>query len=172
MLLFFHLLINFYAIESMVPKAKAINSVHPLHVSTLDVNYGSEGRLEVVCTIFTDDFESALSEHFSAKTDLSAPALHEKMNVFVKKYIDDHLLISSNSKTAALQYLGFEKDREAVNVYLESEKIPVPQKIEVQISLLYNIFKDQMNILHVTVNNKRNSTKLDFPQRNSVFEYK
>ncbi|MHB1177811.1 MAG: DUF6702 family protein [Daejeonella sp.] len=156
----------------MEPIRSTVDRFHPLHVSTLDVNYGSEGRLEVICTIFTDDFESALSAQFSAKTDLSSPAIHEKMDILVKKYIEDHLLISSNSKIANLRYMGFEKDREVINVYLESDKLPLPQKIEVQVSFLYNIFKDQMNILHVTVDKKRHSTKLDFPQKNTVFEYK
>ncbi|WP_175270539.1 DUF6702 family protein [Mucilaginibacter humi] len=33
---------------------------HPLHVSTTDINYNAkEGKLEVTCTIFTDDFEAA-----------------------------------------------------------------------------------------------------------------
>ena len=77
-----------------------------------------------------------------------------------------------NSKAVNLQYLGFEKNREAVNVYFESTKLPIPQKIEVQTSLLYNIFSDQMNIIHMTVNKKRHSTKLDFPQKNAFFEYK
>ena len=172
MLLFFHLLLSAYLFDGIDRPGSTADNLHPLHVSTVDVNYNSEGRLEVICTFFTDDFESALSKHFSSKTDLSSPPLHEKMDPIVKNYIEHHLLISVNSKAVNLQYLGFEKNREAVNVYFESVKLPIPQKIEVQTSLLYNIFSDQMNIIHMTVNKKRHSTKLDFPQKNAFFEYK
>jgi hypothetical protein len=172
MLLFFHLLLSAYLFDGIDRQGVTSNNLHPLHVSTVDVNYNSEGRMEVICTFFIDDFESALSKHFSSKTDLSSPPLHEKMDAIVKKYIEDHLLISVNSKAVNLQYLGFEKNREAVNVYFESTKLPIPQKIEVQTSLLYDIFSDQMNIIHMTVNKKRNSTKLDFPKKNAFFEYK
>lgn len=172
MLLFFQLLLSSYLFNGIDHSQSSANNLHPLHVSTVDVNYNSEGRLEVICTFFIDDFESALSKQFSSKMDLSSPPLHEKMDAIVKKYIEDHLLISVNSKAANLQYLGFEKNREAVNVYFESAKLPIPQKIEVQMSLLYNIFNDQMNIVHVTVNKKRSSTKLAFPQKNAFFEYK
>jgi hypothetical protein len=35
----------------------------------------------------------------------------------------------------------------------------------VQVSLLHNLFDDQINIVHITVNGVRKSEKLDYPEK-------
>jgi len=147
-------------------------NMHPLHVSTLEVTHNAiEKKLEVVCKIFTDDFEAALAKQHKVKTDLSAPAKHGAMDILVKKYILSNLQISSNSRTTSLSYLGFEKDKEFVYVYLETETAAQLKKIDVQVSFLHNLFNDQINIVHVIVNGKRRSTKLDFPKKDMGFTF-
>ncbi len=39
-----------------------------------------------------------------------------------------------------INYLGFEEDKESVNVYLESEATEMPKKVETAVSLLYSFF--------------------------------
>lgn len=161
--LFFQFLLNCTLLNAASTSAVAL---HPLHLSTLELTHNSgENTLEVVCKIFTDDFEAALAKQYQVKTDLSAPAKHEAMNSLVKKYILGNLRIKSNSNITALNYLGFEKEKEFVYVYLESGKVAPPKNIDVQVSFLHNLFNDQINIVHVTVNGKRRSTKLDFPKK-------
>lgn len=139
---------------------------HPLHVSTTDISYNAQdSKLEVTCTIFTDDFELALEKQFHAKTDLQKPAMHAAMDVLVKNYMNAHLHIKTNT-AALINYLGFELNREAINVYLESEKTTPPKKIDAEISLLHNIFDDQLNIVHMTINGIRKSGRIDYPNRN------
>ena len=64
-----------------------------------------------------------------------------------------------------INYLGFEEDKESVNVYLESEATEMPKKVETAVSLLYSFFDDQMNIVHIIVNGERKSSKLNYPDR-------
>lgn len=171
--LFFQFLLNLSVFTPWVSSEVTLNKgMHPLHVSTLEITHNSgENRLEVVCKIFTDDFEAALTKQYKVKTDLSAPAKHGAMDILVKKYILNHLQISTNSRLTPLDYLGFEKDKEFVYVYLESEKGVPLKKIDVQVSLLHNLFNDQINIVHVTVGGKRRSTKLDFPKKDIGFSF-
>ncbi|QJD95061.1 hypothetical protein HH214_03800 [Mucilaginibacter robiniae] len=137
---------------------------HPLHVSTSDISYnGQDNKLEVTCTIFTDDFEQALAKQYNTKTDLTKPTMHTAMDALVKNYINSHLHIRSGAGTIVLNYLGYEIDREAVNVYLESNKLPVIKKETADVSLLHNLYDDQINIVHMTVNSVRKSTKLEYP---------
>lgn len=139
---------------------------HPLHVSTTDISYNAgDKQLEVICTIFTDDFESALSAQYHIKTDLAEPKLHSKMEEWVKKYIVAHVQISASGKPLVFHYVGFEKASESVNVYLESNPVLPPKKLDAQISILHNLYDDQMNIVHMTVGGKRKSTKLDYPDK-------
>jgi hypothetical protein len=96
---------------------------------------------------------------------LQKAAMHGAMDILVKNYLAAHLQVKANNMIAPLNYLGFEVDKEAVNIYLESEKTHLPKKINVEVSLLHNIFDDQINIVHITVNNVRKSGKVIYPER-------
>jgi hypothetical protein len=146
-----------------------MTSLHPLHLSSMDINYTTKpGTLEISCRLFTDDLEDALKKQFKVPTDLSAPAKHKAMDELLKKYIAMHLKFQANGKPLAIHYLGFEKDREAVIVYIESVPIKSLKKLEVYNTLMYDLFDDQTNIMHVVVNGKRKSDKLDYPETKAV----
>ncbi|MBD1391709.1 DUF6702 family protein [Mucilaginibacter glaciei] len=139
---------------------------HPLHVSTTDVSFNAQdGQMEVICTIFTDDFETALEKQFHTKADLNKADMHKAMDVLVKNYVDSHLQLKTGTAPLALNYLGFEINREAVNVFLESAKMTAPKRIDAEISLLQNVYDDQLNIVHMTVAGNRKSAKLDYPNK-------
>jgi hypothetical protein len=140
--------------------------MHPLHISTTDVTYNAQdNKLEVICTVFVDDFESALSKEYHTQPDLLKPAARAAAEALVKKYIAEHVIIKPNQNAAALNYLGYEIKDAAVNIYLESDKTPAFKKIDVDISLLHNLYQDQINIVHITVNGARKSDKLEWPNR-------
>ena len=158
------LLINFLSCLSLLVSAGGAK-LHPFHVSTSDISYNQkEQKIEVTCSIFTDDFESTLKRDYSAKADLSNKAVHKAMDALVKRYINENLEIRPAGKAVALQYIGFEQDKDAVNIYLESPKTPVFKKIEVENSIMLDVFPDQMNIVHITVNGERKSYRLDYPE--------
>jgi len=139
---------------------------HPIHVSTSNIEYnGKDNKFEVICTLFTDDFEDALAKQYHAKTDLSKPEMHTAMDALVKQYIAANLFINADNKVVKLNYLGFEINREATDVYLESDKMPPVKKVDVDVSLLYSLFDDEMNIVHVIVGGTRKSEKVNYPDK-------
>ncbi|MBE7176895.1 MAG: hypothetical protein INR69_10840 [Mucilaginibacter polytrichastri] len=143
--------------------------VHPLHVATTDISYNAgDKKLEVVCTLFYDDFEEVLSRSFKGRADLSAEAQHHKMDNWVKRYVLAHVQVMPSGKTINLNYVGFEKVREVVNVYFETEPVSPPKMLRANVSLLHDLFNDQMNIVHMTVNGVRKSTKLDYPDKQAT----
>ncbi len=73
--------------------------------------------------------------------------------------------LKSDNQFVSINYLGFEEEVESVNIYLESEPIKTPKKVETAVSMLYNLFDDQINIVHIIVNGKRQSHKLNYPDR-------
>lgn len=148
------------------PGRPPVRVFHPIHVSTANIEYNKQDKkLEVTCTIFTDDFEAALAKQYNAKTDLNKPDMHATMDALVKSYMNSNLHIKTGRVPVKLNYLGFEINREATDVYLESDVIASVKKVEVEDSLLHNLFDDQINIIHITVNGIRKSEKLDFPDK-------
>lgn len=139
---------------------------HPLHVSTTEVNFNAkEKTLEISTRIFSDDFEAILIKLYKQKTDLTNPALKAQMDALIKKYMSAHLQVKANGKIVNLNYIGFEIDHEATNVYLEAEKISNLKSAEVSSSILYDMFDDQMSIVHLVKGSTRKSSKILYPDK-------
>ncbi len=156
----------FCVFASTVTPEKHVVNTHPIHVSTTNISFNKQdNKLEIICTIFTDDFEAALVKQYNKKTDLNKTEMHSAMDVLVKNYIASHLQIKVSPSALPLNYLGFEINKEATDVYFESDEIAPVKKIDVDDSLLHNLFDDQINIVHITVNGIRKSEKLDYPDR-------
>jgi hypothetical protein len=152
--------------SAALPVKHPAKAMHPIHVSTTNIEYSAkDGKLQVICTIFTDDFEAALAKQYHAKIDLTKPEMHKAMDALVKAYLIANLQIKTGAMPVNLNYLGYEINREATDVYLESDKVTAVKKISADASLLHNLFDDQINIVHMTVNGVRKSEKLDFPDK-------
>ena len=160
------LLYCYIFLGALLPAKRPGEAFHPIHVSTTNIEYNTkDNKLEVICTIFTDDFEAALAKQYHAKTDLNKADMHAAMDALIKNYIALNLQIKTGDIPAKLNYLGFEINREATDVYLESDKIQIPKKVDVEVSLLYNLFDDQINIVHIIVNGVRKSEKVNYPDK-------
>ncbi|TCD11505.1 hypothetical protein EZ449_04375 [Pedobacter frigidisoli] len=139
---------------------------HPLHVSTTEVNFNAKDKtLEVSCRIFSDDFEAILAKTYKQKTDLSNAAMKVAMDNLIKKYITTHLQLKTNGKPVTMVYVGFEIDHEATNIYLEVDKITAVKSLEVSDTILYDMFDDQMSIVHLVKGTTRKSTKILYPDK-------
>ncbi|SDC79663.1 DUF6702 family protein [Pedobacter soli] len=145
---------------------------HPLHVSTTEVNFNAKDKtLEISCKIFSDDFESILARLYKQKTDLSNPNMKTAMDELVKKYLLSHLQVKANGKATTLNYIGFEIDHEATNIYLEVEKVSAVRSIEVNNTILYDLFDDQMSIVHIVKGATRKSSKILYPEKRFVANF-
>ncbi|WP_316770902.1 DUF6702 family protein [Pedobacter frigiditerrae] len=139
---------------------------HPLHVSTTEIEFNSkEKNLEISCRIYTDDFETVLAKQFKTKVDLNKPAMHKAMDELVKKYMNTNLQYKINGKNLTATYVGFERDNEATNVYLEIENVTSLQSLSLSNSILYDLFDDQMNILHAVKAGTRKSVRANYPNK-------
>ena len=157
---------------------------HPYHVGSVEFNYNSKTKtFEISGRFFMDDLENAVSKKFGKKLYFQDARYKNEMSNALQKYLEDYLKLKVNSKNVKInymeeylklktnnkflniRYIGFEEDHESVEVYLESETVNRPAKIETAVSILYNLFDDQMNIVHIIVNGQRKSDKLTYPNR-------
>lgn len=140
--------------------------VHPYHVGSVEFNYNSKSKtFEISGKFFLDDLENALKEKYGKAVHFNDAKYKEQINGLLEKYCNEYLKLKSDNKFLKLNYVGFEEDSEAVNIYLESEMVETPKKVETAVSFLYNFFNDQINIIHIVVNGKRQSEKLNYPDR-------
>ena len=151
---------------------RRVGGPHPFHVSLVEINHNSSDKtLEISCKIFTDDFEKVLAQNYKTKVDLINPPNKAAMDTLVKKYIFSHLSLSVDGKQGKLLYVGFERESEAVYGYVQVNDIPAVKKIDIANKLMYDLFTDQINLMHVIVGGNRKSTKLDYPESQATFSF-
>jgi uncharacterized protein DUF6702 len=148
-------------------------AAHPLFVSVTEINHNAADKnLEISCKIFTDDFEKTLTNIYHTKVDLSAPANKSEAGKMVKEYIKSHLQLKLDGKPATLEYVGFEKENDAVWSYFQVSNTAVaPKKVEIVNAILYESYDKQMNLMHVSVGGNRKSTRLNYPDKEATFQF-
>ncbi|RNA63428.1 hypothetical protein D1631_16630 [Chryseobacterium nematophagum] len=139
---------------------------HPYHVGSLEINYNSKSKtFEITGRFFLDDLENALGKKYGKPFYFNDPKYKVQLNDALKNYCSEYLKLKANNQFLKVHFIGYEEDHESVNIYLESESVEKPKKIEAAVSFLYNVFDDQINIVHIIVNGERKSEKLTYPNR-------
>ena len=140
--------------------------IHPYHVGSVEINYNAKTKtFEISAKFFLDDLENSLNAKYNKTLHFGEEKSKAGLDQALENYFAEYFKLKSNNKFVKINYLGFEEDKESVNVYLESEATEMPKKVETAVSLLYSFFDDQMNIVHIIVNGERKSSKLNYPDR-------
>lgn len=161
------LIIVFFTVLSVSSfKEIAEKDVHPYHVGSVEFIYNSKSKtFEITGKFFLDDLENGLKKKYGKAVHFNDVKYKNEVNLYLAKYFDEYLKLKADNKFLKINYVGYEEDNEAVNIYLESEMVEKPKKVEAAVSLLYNFFDNQMNIIHIVVDGKRQSDKLTYPNR-------
>jgi hypothetical protein len=159
-------LFSFLFTVSLFANTLVEKEVHPYHVGSVEFNYNSKSKtFEITGKFFLDDLENALKEKYGNAVHFNDPKYQTQINNLLKNYCEAYLKLKADNHYLKIKYLGFEEDSEAVNIFLESEAVAPPKKVETAVSFLYNYFDDQMNIIHIIINGKRQSDQLNYPNR-------
>ena len=139
---------------------------HPYHVGSVEINYNQKSKtFEVTGRFFLDDLESGLSKKYGKPYHFNDPKYKALLKEALNNYCSEYFKLKTNNKFLKVNFIGYEEDQESVNIYLESEAVETPKKVEAAVSFLYNLFDDQINIVHIIVDGKRKSEKLAYPNR-------
>ncbi len=147
-------------------------TLHPIYVSVTEIEHNAKDKtLEISCKIFTDDFEKTLRQNYKTTVELAAPKDKAAMNKLVNDYITKHLQIAVDGKAVALQFIGYEQEEEGIESYFQVSNVPTVKKIAITDNILYDWKSEQVSVLHVTVNGKRQSTKVNNPEDKVSLEF-
>ncbi|WP_233268823.1 DUF6702 family protein [Mucilaginibacter lacusdianchii] len=145
---------------------------HPFYVSVTEVNHNARTQaIEVSCRMFYDDLEHVLNKQYHTRIDIVKPTNRAEVNKLLNDYIHKHLIIKADGKVLSPAFVGYEIQEDGAWSYLEVKGIPKAKKIEVHDDLLYSEHPEQINMIHVTVNGNRQSTKLDNPDADAGFSF-
>jgi hypothetical protein len=143
---------------------------HPVHIATVEIEHNAADKtLEITCKTFWDDFESILSKINKTRVDLASEKSIAENNPRVYNYMKSHLQINIDGKAMQLSFVGYEKEDVVIYSYLQADSVASVKQVNVTSSIMHDMFDDQTEIIHVIVNGKRQSTKLDYPATKASF---
>ncbi|TRX62571.1 hypothetical protein FNH22_00300 [Fulvivirga sp. M361] len=135
---------------------------HPLHVSVCEIEYDQESAtLEIVQRVFIDDLEMEISNDRNDRNlDLFEPSNGLTTDQMVSDYLMKRLSFEVNGKPVSFNYLGYEEEWPALFCYVEIPEVESLSSLKVRNEILTNVYNDQINIVHINANKKKNSMKL------------
>jgi hypothetical protein len=150
--------------------------LHPLHISVTEIEYAEDEKmLKIMMRVFTDDLETTLRSHLNdPELDILAPRNGRTADQMVEEYLKNHFKVSLDNKPQVVKYLGLERESDAFILYIEVSKVKKWKTIRVQNSIITEVFDDQSNLVHVTVNDDVKSLRLtrNTPADNLSFDIK
>ncbi|MEI8138029.1 MAG: DUF6702 family protein, partial [Bacteroidota bacterium] len=118
-----------------------------------------------------DEIPEYLKKIYKKPIDLINLKDKDATTKILANYLTDHLKFKINNKSVNFKLIGFENEAEAVWMYIECDKSELPKKVEIENSLLYDYLKEQMNIVHIEVNDSKKSLKVSYPEKTLKFDF-
>lgn len=149
--------VKFFLIVFVLPLI-AFTTAHKYYVSVTQIDYIKEKEsVQITTRIFIDDFESLLQQRYDEDIILSEKEEPKKVNMYIEKYLKEKIKIKINNEDAILNFIGKEYEDDIVNCYLEIENVKEIKSFEITNHVLYDLYKEQQNIIRTFINSKHKS---------------
>lgn len=137
---------------------------HPFYISVTEVEYSSKTKeVGISVKVFPDDLEESLRKFNGNKYDV-VQGEKKIIGPILDKYIKQHMRILLNGTAKSYQWMGYEIDKESVWMYFSITNQPGVRSIQVQSDLMYAYKQEQTNIIHIKMDDKRESFRLMAPE--------
>ena len=137
-------------------------SSHKYYVSTSLFNFTDTNSLQITIRLFKNNFKDALKKKYSINRVLTDQVLIDStFHSNINNYFNSFLTVSFDGVKNKLNFLGLENKNEMFVFYLEIEKLPSFNVISLDNKLLFDLYSEQQNIIHV----KKNGIKKSFISR-------
>ena len=165
---FLVLALNFILVWTISPQL----SIHKFYVSTTEIELKKESKtLQITAKLFIDDLELLLQQ-----TDKSL-RLDKDSNVklidsLLKNELKKGFKISTKNNFLDYTFLGKEYKNVITFCYLELKLENIPELLNIQNTLFFNIFEKQQNIIHFKSSGIRESFLLHSNKHSVTIELK
>lgn len=125
-------------------------AMHEYYVSVSTITYSKEQQsLQVISQIFIDDFEKLIRKRYDEDITLDTKNEPNVVETYMQRYLADKLKIRVNGILVNFKFIGKEYKDDITYCYLEVENISDIKSIEVTNQILFDILKEQQNILRL-----------------------
>lgn len=145
---------------------------HPFYLSVCDLKYNSTSKkLEGTVKVFCNDLEEALKRLEQKPVDLIHSNNKSETLKLLNTYLKNRLKLEEKDKLIPYELLGYEIEEESLWMYIESQTCSPPKSLNIENSILYDFLKEQMNIINLEIAGVKKSWKLNYPEKQVLFEF-
>ena len=141
---------------------------HPFFLAVIEAEYSSKNKeLGISIKVYPDDLEATLKKATQKSISFSEKNKDEN-NKLIEAYVKNHLGIKINGVQKPYAYLGYEYSNEAIFMYFSAAAIKNVKSIEISTDMMYEYKDEQTNIIHIIIDGKRSSFKLNAPSKTAI----
>ena len=127
-------------------------SLHKHYISLTQIEYNEgEKALQITMRFFIDDLEKAVGTRFDKNLALATEDELKNANAYIERYLDSKFKLWINGTEQSPNYLGKQYEDDQVFFFLELEKVENIEIIEVQNSVLMEVYEEQQNYIKLSI---------------------
>lgn len=145
--------------------------VHKFHIALYQIELASEKKmLQITSRIHIEDLEKALEKKHKKKIFIEAEK-NSAEELLIKEYIINRFSIKVNEQTKPLNFLSKEIDGDELVCYWNIKNISKINSLEINNSVLTEVFSDQQNLVNVSVLGQKQSYLFTQSSTSKEFKY-
>lgn len=145
---------------------------HPYFVSVTEIHVNPKQQsVNISCSMFTDDLESAIKSIYRISPDLQKQLQAKEILDYIFQYLQKRLSITMGNEPLKYELVGCENIEESTWAYLEGTYSLETKSVQISNSILFDFLDEQTNMVHVYWGEERKSTKLNNPNSTYIFQF-
>ena len=125
---------------------------HKHYISLTQIEYvPAEKSLQITMRFFIDDLEKAVGSRFDKNLALATPDEMKNADVYIERYLENKFKMWLNGTELTPNYLGKQYEDDQVFFFLEVDKVDNIEVLEVQNSMLMEVYEEQQNYIKLRI---------------------
>jgi hypothetical protein len=150
----------------------AFTTMHKYYISVTQINYIQEKQsVQITSRLFIDDFENILKQNYDENIVLVDEENPEIIDSYIDRYLKKNMELVINDKVVTFNFIGKQYEGDIVKCYLEVEDIQSIASFEITNRILFDLQKDQQNIVKTKINSKSKSVILTYENPNALLKF-
>ena len=154
---------RYFKISSIVLIVFLLSSfvAHKFYVGMFQIEFvAPKKELQITTRLFINDINDALEKKYHKKTFLAEKNETKEDVVLLQKYFSEKFKIHVNNQPKNYTFLSKEVENNVLICYFKIKDIPKIYSLEIENSILTELFSEQQNIIQFNNNGKKSSLLL------------
>jgi len=146
---------------------------HKFYVAVFNLEYVPQKKVvQMTSRVFVDDLEAALVKKFKKKFYLGTSRELPESKDYIKNYFTEKVHVRLNNTARAITFLGKETEDDMLICYFTIPAETPFSSLQMKNTVLFEIFDEQQNIIHASVNRNKKSLLLTNDKTEGTLDYK